>query len=166
MASLPLIGGSFDQSLPLQFTNNTCQPPPSSIALSGVGTSDSILIDHLVLDFGTAGCGAQAATLPLMFTNEDTMAQPLQFTISGPQADLFEIDPAPTIAAGPASMATVNVTRIELQPPLVPGPVTAILSKALAAALSMPVTVALHHVRARYRPRSAVDRGPSAATWK
>ena len=135
------LDGSFDASLALSFSSNTCQPPPTSIALSGVGTGDAILVDHLVLDFGTATCGAAAATLPLTFTNNAATAQPLTFTVSGPGQSLFTAPVAPTLAPGP-SMMTMMVTRNPLEPPLPVGNSSATLA-IMAPALTTPTLVTL-----------------------
>ncbi len=135
------LDGSFDSTLALAFTGNQCQPPPTSVALSGVGTGDPILVDHLVLDFGSGACGASAESLPLTFTNNDPAAQPLTFGLIGNTGFTFGVDPAPTLAAGP-SMATVMVTRNPLSPPHSPGLVTATL-EIMAPALGTPTLVTL-----------------------
>jgi hypothetical protein len=136
------LDGSFDSSVDFAFSPaNTCQPPPSSIALSGVGTGDAILVDHLVLDFGTGTCGDAAVALPLTFTNNDAAAQPLAFSLTNNPGFTFVTDSAPTLAAGP-STTTINVTRNLLSPPHSPGPVAATLS-IMAPALTGPTLVTL-----------------------
>jgi hypothetical protein len=136
------LDGSFDSSVDFEFSPaNTCQPPPSSIALSGVGTGAAILVDHLVLDFGTGTCGDAAVVLPLTFTNNNAAAQPLAFSLTNNPGFTFLTDPAPTLAAGP-STTTIHVTRNLLSPPHGPGPIAATLS-IMAPALTGPTLVTL-----------------------
>jgi hypothetical protein len=136
------LDGSFPSELALAFSSNTCQPPPTSIALSGVGTGDAILVDHLVLDFGSSNCDMpMPVALPLTFTNEAATAQQLGFTISGGRAFGYSTDPAPLLPPGP-SMTTINVTRSQLLLPQSIGVQTSTLTVA-APALATPTLVTL-----------------------
>jgi len=52
---------SYASSLTLDYTGNTCEPPPTQVSLSGTATTDDILLDHLTLDFGEVACDARRA---------------------------------------------------------------------------------------------------------
>lgn len=117
--------GTNATTLPLSFTGTMCRPPPPSITLNGTATGDPILVDQLVLDFGTAACGTQAASLPFTLTSNLSQAQTMTFSASGSGASRFLLPANAPLPMGPNGMVTSQVTRTALNAPTGVGEVTA-----------------------------------------
>lgn len=91
---------------------NLCQPPPSTLNLSGTGQSGGIALSTASLSF-SANCGGTAATAQT-FTITNTGNQPMSWTGAITSGTYYAFSPPgnPSLAAG--GIDTVTVTPVAL----------------------------------------------------
>ncbi len=124
----PAASQAYSYQLPLSVSGAMCGPVPV-VAVTGVGSSSPVLLDHTTVDFGDVTCGTAAASVTVKMTNAN--ATSYSFTAGITAGTSFGVNPAS--GSVPASGSTsVDVTRAAVTIPATPASITGNLNVAVS----------------------------------
>jgi hypothetical protein len=139
---LPATMGSMATTAGITTAGEMCGTSPTTIGMTGTGSSSPVTVQPGNLDFGLVDCGAQAPAQTVTIDNTGTST--ITFTATLATGSAYAVGPASgSIGAGASATLTVTPSAIPAASPVTPNGYGDVLTVSTTAAGDMPHAIPL-----------------------